>query len=442
MIASDARFATVRWIRRFVAVVMSVSFVTLGLVLSAPTAGATPNLVADYQFQTTHSSGVGTAPDLVDIGSGTNTFATDTVDGNPTTVLTFPADNGLSLSPTTGLITDNSYSVVVLFKFATVTGFRRILDFKDGTSDDGLYQSAGNLDFFPSASAADGAITAGSYVQVVLTDDSGTVTGYVNGNQEFQFTDSTDLATIDSNNVLRFFQDNTSGGVTTEDSAGAVARIRLYDGALSTTDVAALDREADTSPHCTMGAGLPRKPPKPNMNTGLVKFSPSIKPAPAAKGVNKVTISGSLENCVNFDGIPEKVGTITNGSVKLSFPDPGASTCDDVVDQVPPPKGMIAITWKAPNPNPKKPGTFVKAETDKANIVSFKQSSVDPRVFTVVSDVFAKSKTTQLQTLHATVVVRVDEDESTITTLCHTPKKGLGKLHFTGAAGVSTIELQ
>jgi hypothetical protein len=42
-----------------------------------------------------------------------------------------------------------------------------------------------------------------------------------------------DTTCLFMNNALRFFRDNESGGPTTEHAAGSVARIWLYDGALS-----------------------------------------------------------------------------------------------------------------------------------------------------------------------------------------------------------------
>ena len=44
------------------------------------------------------------------------------------------------------------------------------------------------------------------------------------------------------NETLRFFQDNTSGGAGNEASPGAVARIRLYNKALTADEVAALNQ--------------------------------------------------------------------------------------------------------------------------------------------------------------------------------------------------------
>ena len=194
-------------------------------------------LQADYRFQNSRSSSVGSPPDLTDIG-GTNSFTTATVDSTSRTVLSFSQNNGLSLSSTSGVVPSSTYSIVMLFSFTTTSSFRRIADFKNGTSDTGLYQNGGKLYLYNGSQASSVSISANTYVQVVLTRDSaGTVTGYVDGVQQIQFTDSGGLGTINSSNTLRFFKDDG-----TEASAGAVARIRLYDGALTSTQVAALDR--------------------------------------------------------------------------------------------------------------------------------------------------------------------------------------------------------
>ena len=196
-------------------------------------------LKADYQFQNTLASSVGTAPVLINLGS--NTFGTTTVDSITRTVLNFTQGNGLSLSPTTDIISNSTYSVVVLFSFTNISGYCRILDFKNQGSDKGLYNYNGNLNFYNIAIGSGTPITANSFVQVVLTHDSSkNVVGYVNSTQQFSFVDSSDDALIDTNNILRFFQDDLV--VSGEASAGSVARIRLYNVALSTAEVSALDR--------------------------------------------------------------------------------------------------------------------------------------------------------------------------------------------------------
>ena len=170
------------------------------------------------------------------------------MDGASATVLKFPYNNGLSLSPTTGVIPNDVYTIVMLCKFDDGNKMRRIVEFKNGAADEGLYANADNKLQFNSSSngkvvGPDSLITGGNYVQVALTEDANhVVTGYLNGNQEFQFKAASE-AVIDASNTLRFFQDNLSGPNTGEASAGSVARIRLYDRAMGPAEVAALERE-------------------------------------------------------------------------------------------------------------------------------------------------------------------------------------------------------
>jgi len=208
---------------------------------------------ADYQLVNSRASSVGTAPALTDIGPGTNTFASATVDGTPTTVLTFPRENGVRLSPTTGVVQNSTYTIVALFELDEADRWRRILDFKNGVGDNGLYFDGGNkLNFFGAQSSGGTTVPANTWVQVALTrNTSGTVVGYVNGIQQFSFADSSNNAVIDANNALRFFKDNDTVGATAEESAGSVARIRLYDGALTANQVGALDRLDTTPPAVT-----------------------------------------------------------------------------------------------------------------------------------------------------------------------------------------------
>jgi hypothetical protein len=216
--------------------------VTGWMTAAAPPASAA--LRADYQFQNTLASSFGAPPALATLGPGTNLFATESVNGASQTVLTFPTENGVQLAPTTGVIPSGSYTLVTLFRFAQITNraWQRIVDFQNGTSDRGLYSHQGALELYPYARGATATIKAEEYVLVVLTRVSaGTVTGYVDGTKQFSYDDSsTDAAVIDATNTLRFFRDNESGGPSGESSAGAVARIQLYDEALTADQVAGL----------------------------------------------------------------------------------------------------------------------------------------------------------------------------------------------------------
>lgn len=205
--------------------------------------------VADYQFQNTLASTVAGAPALAHLVDATNqqpnTFTTAQVDGVPRTVLHFPQFNGVLLSPTSGLISPGVYTVVVLYSFEEVSGYRRILDFKHGTVDNGVYSYHSRLNFYPVTTASAASLTAEAFHQVVITRSSdGTVAGYVDGQPAISFNDATSQhGVIDANNHLRFFQDNTGGSAAVyESAAGRVARIRVYNVALTAAEVAALDR--------------------------------------------------------------------------------------------------------------------------------------------------------------------------------------------------------
>jgi hypothetical protein len=202
---------------------------------------ATPN--TDYQFKDYDSSGRwfacanASGPLLGPLGQQL-VGATEGVDGVREEVAVFVRGGGYRLSPTTGEVGNTTYSVAVLFRLSDIGVFRRVLDFKHGTSDTGLYLAAGKLRLYPYTPSGPKTVAADEWVQVVLTRTAGgTVTGYVDGAQQWQQADTDGVAVIDSENTLRFFRDNESGGTTTEHASGSVARIRLFDRALSDTEV-------------------------------------------------------------------------------------------------------------------------------------------------------------------------------------------------------------
>lgn len=208
----------------------------LALVDGSDAAGAA-TLKADYQLQDSRTSQLAGAPDLVDLGQG-NRFKTEAVGGVARQVLAFPKGGGVSLR-TAGLVDPTSHSIVMVFRLAQVFGFRRLLDFSGGGSDRGLYDLDKQLVLYPAAvGPGDEVLTAGSYVQVALTTET-TLAGsqwsvaYVNGSPVTATTHGFSLRS----GVLRFFQDNVRGGAGGEESAGALACVLVYDGALSTDEI-------------------------------------------------------------------------------------------------------------------------------------------------------------------------------------------------------------
>jgi len=198
---------------------------------------AVPAATADYYFQSSLESSLGTAPDLVEVERGSSVF---TVDGRTgTTVLRFAGGGGLALAPTTRVVGSSEYTIEVLFRLDLLTGYRKIIDFREGAADAGLYLLDGCLTFFPREQGALTKIGSNSYVQIVLTRDAADrVVGYVDGVRQFAFNDRGGLAKVGGSDGLRFFVDDAT--TTGEHSSGSVSQIRLFDQALTANEVALL----------------------------------------------------------------------------------------------------------------------------------------------------------------------------------------------------------
>ncbi len=263
-------------------------------------------LVADYRFQNSYLSSVGSPPALQPIGSPGNVV--ENVDGVPRLVLGFDAGEGCRI-PGAGAVVGEAYTITILFRFDDTSGWRRLLDFKDRSTDFGLYSYFGNLNFYPFVTGVGGAIAEGEYVQVTLTRSAqGDVRGYVNGNPEIEFLDSGDDAVLSAENVLTFFQDDVV--VSGEHSSGAVARIRIWDSPLPPAAVATLDRltgDGGVAPDITS--------PGPVTVTAGQTFTFTV----TATGDAPLIFSASnLESWMNFDagsgvlsGIAEAPGVYT-----------------------------------------------------------------------------------------------------------------------------------
>jgi len=225
---------------------------------------------ADYRFQNTLASSIGTPPDLQNIGAG-NSFQSEIVDGFARVVYRFPQGNGLLLLPTTNTIPSNVWSMVLLFRFDAVSGYRRVVDTKLPPGENGLYVYNGKLNFYPVASSAGAPIAASNYVQVVLTrDETNLVRGYVNGAQQFAALDDSQYLVIGgTNSGLRFFIDNAG-----ENAGGAVARIRLFNTVLTPEQVPLLDR----LPGAAGGGPLQFATPTLSYSNGVLRVSASLTP--------------------------------------------------------------------------------------------------------------------------------------------------------------------
>lgn len=202
----------------------------------------TPTLVADYAGSLT--SAVGGAPSLATVGPGVSaTSETVLYYTPPQTVLAFTAGSGLSLSPVSNILpAAGRYTIDLQARLGSVSGdgYSKLIDFANASTDVGLYNYLGHLHFhnYGSNGTGVGVVFGANYGDIVLTrDKSGAIAGYYNGSLQFWTTDSINgWGVVSGADVLRFFIDDSLGGGT-ENSSGAVARIRVWSDALSAVDV-------------------------------------------------------------------------------------------------------------------------------------------------------------------------------------------------------------
>ena len=215
--------------------------------------------VADYMFANSLTSAEGTAPALTDIGPDSGqpaaAYANQSVFAVTRPVRTFGAGGGLSLSPTTSVMPSASYTALVEFNLTTVSGFRKLIDFANGTTDAGLYVHDGKLQFKGLTGDLGTAMVAGTYHDVAISrDGAGNVELYLDGSALGTFADPNRLAVIDSAGRLRLFRDDAVGSAS-EHSAGAVARVRVFDHRLAPTAVPGLKTVALSTSNVTVAEG-------------------------------------------------------------------------------------------------------------------------------------------------------------------------------------------
>lgn len=147
----------------------------------------------------------------------------------------FGANQGLVMDPSPGAV----YTIDLLFHLDNVaSGWRKVIDFKGLTSDNGMYTYTGQWDYCCSPRTVFGTVDAGVDARLTLTRDAaGLASVYING---ALLATSVDGGIGDfAGNAARFFIDDFNTGQN-EAGAGQVDYIRSFSTALSAAEVASL----------------------------------------------------------------------------------------------------------------------------------------------------------------------------------------------------------
>ncbi len=147
---------------------------------------------------------------------------------------TFGVNQGLSLTGVVG----STYTIALRFSFDAVTGYRRIIDYKNRSSDTGVYNYAGQAEFFPYLLAPNVVYAPGQLALSIFTRDAaGLFSAYVDGVPQYSFLDTQNDAIVDASNTVIFFQDDLV--VANEASSGFVNYIATWDRALTAQEAGA-----------------------------------------------------------------------------------------------------------------------------------------------------------------------------------------------------------
>lgn len=151
----------------------------------------------------------------------------------------FLSNEGLGV---TGGVQPAGYSIEMRFMPYEVSGWRRLIDFKNRSSDTGLYIDDGRIGFVSTDVhlGADVLFRSGVMVDLLLTRDASTnlVSVYVDGVLALQHDDSVGTAVFDTDpggqTQAWFFVDDLS--VPNEATAGRLEHVRSFDRVLSVAD--------------------------------------------------------------------------------------------------------------------------------------------------------------------------------------------------------------
>jgi hypothetical protein len=196
--------------------------------------------ILSYTFNNVLTESKGIGPTLTVLGTQ-GVFVRDTlneVSGKTKTVYRFEQNSGVQFNNAlAGNFLDSTYSIELYFVFDELNSWKRVIDWKNRTTDYGAYVFNGELNFYPYLYSGNAPIVAGEYTYYIVTRDGVTknLTIYTDAKVEIHFTDSNNDGVIDTAHVLNFFFDDLA--VPNEASSGAVALLNIYNYVLDSTSI-------------------------------------------------------------------------------------------------------------------------------------------------------------------------------------------------------------
>jgi OOP family OmpA-OmpF porin len=196
--------------------------------------------VLRYNFNNVLSETNGAGPVLSVLGNQ-GVFLLDTlneVSGKTKTVYRFENNSGFQFNNTdAGNFLGETYTIELYFVFDNLSSWKRVIDWKNRTTDKGAYVYNGQLNFYNYVYSGEAPVLAGEYTYYIVTRDgaSKALKIFTDAKIEIEFNDIDNEGVLSADNVLNFFHDDLM--VPNEASSGAVAMLNIYDYALDTNTI-------------------------------------------------------------------------------------------------------------------------------------------------------------------------------------------------------------
>jgi hypothetical protein len=213
---------------------------TLFILLLLFASAANSQGILRYNFNNVLTETNGAGPELTILGNQ-GVFVLDTlneVSGKTKTVYRFEANSGFQFDNTVaGNYLGETYTIELYFVFDNLSSWKRIVDWKNRTTDRGAYVFNGELNFYDYIYSGEAPVVAGEYTYYVITRDraSKTLKIYTDAKVEIDFTDTDNEGVLNADNLLNFFHDDLV--VPNEASSGAVAMLNIYSYALDSNTI-------------------------------------------------------------------------------------------------------------------------------------------------------------------------------------------------------------
>ena len=142
----------------------------------------------------------------------------------------FSNDQGLKLE--NALASTTHYGIEIALKIDdSLVGYKKLIDFKNLISDNGVYSIQDKITFYGLGSTGSDPISSGNEFTIAVERSgiAGTISVYLDNDEQFTVADNGDAIPV--GNILNFFIDDTADASGSESFAGSVDFIRIHEDA-------------------------------------------------------------------------------------------------------------------------------------------------------------------------------------------------------------------